>query len=116
MSYQAIIDGNFIDLLSKQDLYNLDKNKVTLVSKEYSPINEEGVTSNERKMIILFTDRHSSRTPNEYIDYYKNNQNEYGVNVIDNDDVDICNYFNYKTTPTTQNRKRTRSIDYMCDE
>ncbi len=114
MSYQAIIQGNFIDLLSKQDLYNLNKNNVTLVSKEYSPINEEGIVSNTRNIIILFTSEHPNKTAKEYIEDYKNNQNQYGVNVINDDDIDICNYFNNKTT--FKNRKRTRSIDYVFEE
>ncbi len=112
MTYQVTTTGGlFLDLLSKDDLYNLNKQCITIVSKSYYPINEAGIRSNVDSSIILFSRNFLNETPKNYIENYTSNVEIYGVNAIDEDDIHICNYFN----DNVLKRKRTRSIDYEIE-
>ena len=107
--YCAIINGEFVDMLSKEYIMSLNKDNITLISKEYYPINENNILSRDKESITLYTADFPYMTYDEYINNYNNLPKLYGVNAINDDDLEICKHFNYKNT---KKRTRTYSIDY----
>jgi hypothetical protein len=121
--YSAMIDGNFVDMLTYDDVMHLNKNLVSMIRKEYYPIYQEGRISNIKKDICLFT-IDCKLTYEEYITNYNNLPNMYGVNAINDNDIVICKEYNNKysnlnylnDTDKQNKRKRTKSIDYEYEE
>lgn len=91
--YSAIIDGAFVDMLTKDDIMHLNKEIVSFVAKEYHPLNIYGTISGKKQSITLYT----SDTPTSYYEYIYNFNNlpsTYGVNPMNDDDIEICKHYN----------------------
>lgn len=94
MNYTAIYQGNFIDLLSKETLMSLDRRDISMVCKEYYSIDIKGKKSNVKQIIVLFTNDSLFKKSENYISEYTSLVNLYGVNAINDDDIEVCKYFN----------------------
>jgi hypothetical protein len=103
--YNAIIDGEFVDMLTKDDIIHLNKNIVSFVTKEYYPINTYGQMSENKKNITLYTSEFPNMSYSEYIYNYNNLQSVYGVNAINDADIEICKHFNFVDNNNKNKRK-----------
>ena len=107
--YNAIIDGEFVDMLTKEDIMHLNKNIVSFITKEYYPINSYGQMSENKKIITLYT----SDTPTSYSEYiynYNNLPSIYGVIPINDDDIEICKHYNFVDNNNNNNNKHKRKM------
>ena len=90
------MDGNHYNNLSKEDVYSLDKSKITDCKKNYIPkINGRVIAGEITKSLLIYT-YDAILTPLDYISYYTAERYRfiYGDNAVDDDTIDLCNYFN----------------------
>lgn len=112
--YCAIVNGNLIQMLTKNDVIQLDKEMVTLVCKDYYPI--IGNTLSDDKVSITLYNAGFSKSYNEFINDYNNLPPMYGTNAINEDDIEICKHYNSENNSENKNRNKRNRTESCIDE
>ena len=94
MYYSADIKGTTINSITKEEVMKL-KGHSSMVCKYYYPI-KKGVTSKNMTNIILYTSDFPNETADKYIGHFTFFRQQYGDNAINQDDIELCKYFNDK--------------------
>jgi hypothetical protein len=77
-----------------------------LVTKEYFPIDIDGNINENKMNIILYNSEYPDMKYSDYIYRFNNLSSIYGINAINQNDIEICKHYNMNDGLYDNNKRK----------